>query len=466
MFSSIRGRLWLTYAFLIGIVLAIVAATLVLFLIRNPYETRMAAQRLKLISTVVFQRAETISGLGLDRIQRAAERVDASYNVRVLVIDRSGEILVDSQAAAPGQVPAVDLLIERGNLALPYFRDNRGMLWLYTLRTLDDGNLLVLAAPRPRPPIVSIMRDEFFRPFVQAGLIALLLALLLAFWMAGWVSAPLRRIAGAARQVANGQAVQIPLEGPVEAQVLARAFNEMAESVQASQRAQRDFVANVSHELKTPLTSIQGFSQAIMEGVAATPDAIGQAAQIIYIETGRMLRMVMDLLDLARFDSGIARLDKAAVDLNRLLAQVVERLDPQARRRQVELVTEIEALPAIDGDLDRLAQVFTNLLDNAIKHTPEGGRVGVKAAKKNGWVEITVADSGGGIPAEEIPRIFERFYHIDKSRQGGAERGTGLGLAIAREIILAHAGTIQVQSEIGRGSNFVVNLPITPLRQA
>jgi signal transduction histidine kinase len=143
------------------------------------------------------------------------------------------------------------------------------------------------------------------------------------------------------------------------------------------------------------------------------------------------------------------------------LKSVAERLTPQSREAGVKLVAEIRPLPGFIGDGDRLSQVFTNLVDNALKHTPPGGTVKLNARDEGGWVEVSVADSGPGIPLEELSRIFERFYQLDKARKGGPGRGVGLGLAIAREIIQAHRGTISAQSRIGEGSVFMVRLPAT-----
>ena len=197
-----------------------------------------------------------------------------------------------------------------------------------------------------------------------------------------------------------------------------------------------------------------------------------------------MTRLVEDLLDLARIDSGQVVMQKTVLDLNQLLNATIERLLPQAAAKQVKLVKQWPQLPAIVGDGDRLAQVFTNFLDNAVRHTPAGGRIAISGAiarnllrprrvragliqpdtttavsERGDFVEIGFADTGPGLPAAELARIFERFYQIDKSRKRG--QGTGLGLAIAKEIIEAHGGYIQAESLEGVGTKFVVLLPIS-----
>ena len=278
--------------------------------------------------------------------------------------------------------------------------------------------------------------------------------------MARWITSPLRRVAVAARELTKGQMRTIRPEGPSEIQSLAQTFNEMGSKVAASQQSQRDFVANVSHELRTPLTSIQGFAQAILDGTASSGAALKQAAQVIYEEAGRMHRLVVDLLDLARLDSGSAPLDRQSIDVKGLMREVVEKMAPLASSARVSLTMDADTGIKISGDHDRLTQVLTNLLDNAIKHTPEDGQVRVSATSEKGDAKLIVSDTGPGIPPEEATRIFERFYQVDKSRKAGGGRGSGLGLSIARQIVQAHRGTIHVESEPGFGSRFVVRLPL------
>jgi signal transduction histidine kinase len=293
----------------------------------------------------------------------------------------------------------------------------------------------------------------------------LVLALVLAFWVARWVAAPLQRMAVASRDLADGKYKQIPLEGPTEVRALAEAFNEMSQRVQNSQQSQKDLVANVSHELKTPLTSIQGFAQAILDGTVSSKEELKQAANVIYSESDRMNRLVLDLLDLAKFDAGTVRFNFVLVNMAVLLRDIVKRIKVQAKNAHIQLEESIPGLPEIIGDPDRLSQVMNNLIDNALKHTQPGGKVSICAKDLVRNLEISVSDTGPGIPTEDLSRVFERFYQIEKSRPGGSGRGAGLGLSIAREIILAHKGVIYVQNNrdtdnFKTGCTFVVKLPI------
>ncbi len=248
----------------------------------------------------------------------------------------------------------------------------------------------------------------------------------------------------------------------------------MASQVKATLQSQRDLVANVSHELKTPLTSIQGFSQALLDGTADDDQARGRAAAIIHEEAGRMRHLVDELLDLARLEAGQVTLAREPVDIAELLRACAARFSSAAD--QAGIVVEVRApasLPLVVGDPDRLGQVFGNLVDNAIKHSagaPGGRRVALSAEHQDRMVVCSVTDNGPGIPADDLPRVFERFYQVDKSRArrgdlsdpSGQTRGAGLGLAIAKEIVQAHGGRITVESVEGLGTRFVVYLPVQP----
>lgn len=456
MFSSLRSRLWLSYAFLIVTALAVVAFVLILFLLRNPLLYRQTLDRIKAAEGVIVPAGgQTLR----PRIDNRLAGIADAFSVRIMTFDSNGSLLEDTAGGSPLiSLPARALLKLN---ALPTARDSAGKLWLYSARQMSDGAWLMVAAPRPKITTLSILTDELFLPLVEGGAIALLLSLVLAFALARWVADPLQNVVAAARTIPAEAAQLVEPGGPQEVRELTRAFNAMVGRVQSSQKSQRDFVANVSHELKTPLTSIQGFSQAILDGTADTPEALHQAAEVIYNEAGRMHRMALDLLDLARLEAGTADLKMSPVDMKALLNGVMEKFTPMASRAGVELKLDLSSdLPISMGDGDRLAQVFTNLVDNALKFTARNGAVTLRAVQDKGEVQVSVSDTGKGIPAKDIPHIFDRFYQVDSSRAGGAKRGAGLGLAIAQEIVTAHGGRISVRSAEGRGTAFIVHLPL------
>ncbi|MBW8010899.1 MAG: HAMP domain-containing histidine kinase [Chloroflexi bacterium] len=459
MFKTLRSRLWLTYALVIGVVLGVVGLAIFVYLFRNPPSVRFARARLAEAASEIRSNRWPLDQP--DRLVEPFRQFSETSGVRLILLAADGSTVIDSAGEENPQIPGLRLNTFGSNqFPIQEFRDDNGKRWLYTGFTSQAGYSLVLAMQRPRGVLLSVLADELFRPLFQAGLLAMLLSLVFAFLISRWVAAPLQRMAAAARVMEAGEHRSIKIDGPYEVRSLARAFNEMTSQMHASQKSQRDFVANVSHELKTPLTSIQGFAQAILDGTAENPETLQQAARVIYDESGRMHRMVVDLLDLARLDAGTANMQRAALDLSELLFGVTRKFTPQSQEAKVDLRTEIESLPGFIGDGDRLAQVFTNLIDNALKHTPPGGRVTVAARQVGDQVEVSVEDTGSGIQADELSRIFERFYQLDKSRRGGTERSIGLGLTIAREIIHSHGGEIYAQSEPGKGSNFVVRMPV------
>ncbi len=453
MFSSLRSRLWLSYALLILAALGFVFIVLVIYLARNPALYRQTLTRLQAIETVVVERQDEFAGLSERELANVLTRADENFDVRFVLFNAHGGVLYDTRSDEG--VVALPLRVAR---SAAFLRDDAGKFWLYSRSRLSDGQQLLILTPRPSVQVFSVLRDELFTPFGTAGLIAFLLSLFLAFVMARWIADPLQRMLTAAHEM-PAPVTEVPVRGPQEVRELTEAFNEMVLRVQTTQQSQREFVANVSHELKTPLTSIQGFAQALLEGATETPEARQQAAQVIYDESGRMHRMALDLLELARFDAGIAEMVFAPIDLAALLRNAEEKFALQASKKEVSLEIETPALPQVMGDGDRLAQVFTNLIDNALKHTPVGGLIKVKAESAGGEIRIQVADTGAGIPADAMSHIFERFYQADPARSRQGKDSSGLGLAIVREIVLAHGGKISVHSEAGTGTIFTLSLP-------
>ena len=455
MFTSLRARLWLSYALLITIALTIVAVVLLIFLIRNPLLTRQTQQQLKSVQSLI-----TASPKKFFEDPAALETLARENNVRLLVFNSSRKVVFDSKGSNTQlPFPRKNILGRNTQTAV----DANGTVWLYTTTRITDNRILVVAAPRPRVPVLSVFADEFLTPILQGGAIALILSLVLAYILSRWVADPLQKVVVAARKYPSETMKPVEPRGPQEVQDLTRAFNSMVARVDNAQKSQRDFVANVSHELKTPLTSIQGFAQAILDDTADTPEARKQAAQIIYNESTRMHRMALDLLDLARLEAGTADLKMSTVDVGALLRGIVEKFTPQAQKAGVRLQVDVPGnLPLLTGDGDRLAQVFTNLVDNALKFTPANGQVTLSAKIVEAGMDLSITDTGSGVPEDALPRLFDRFYQADASRAGGDGHGAGLGLAIVKEIVEAHGGKIGVRSQVGHGTTFVIHLPLSP----
>ncbi|ETP69674.1 histidine kinase [Planococcus glaciei] len=227
------------------------------------------------------------------------------------------------------------------------------------------------------------------------------------------------------------------------------------------EKLREDFIANVSHELRTPIAMLQGYSEALLDDVGTTEDERREMTKIIYEESQRMGRLVTDLLNLARMESGYMRLYKELVQFNEVIERMSLKFSQAAKETGVQLsfATDLDDWAAAEIDEDRIEQVMTNLIDNALRHTPAGGQVIVKVEQEQGYAKVSVNDTGIGIPEEDLQYVFERFYKADKARTLG-KSGTGLGLAIASNIINAHDGKIYAESKVGEGTSFVFLLPL------
>ena len=402
--------------------------------------------------------------------------------VRILLLTPKGQVLTDTQGDWTGKQAPIALHEISKDPKTPYVHGSlitpSGETMLYVARptmsfrlAAESGEsqqlLYVALLASTRRGLRTVQKDVGKR-FIQAGLVTLVISIILAWLIARSIAKPLQRITTATEEIARGNYDQtLDITSPDEVGRLATSFNTMSREVKASRQTQRDFVANVSHELKTPLTSIQGFSQAILDGTADDKVSHDRAVEIISSEASRMSRLVDELLDLARIESGQVEMLQEPVDVAKVLEACVEKFILQARERNIGLTLDTSSLAPVTGDRDRLAQVFTNLLANALKHTPLAGNVTIKAretkqTRKNtnnaSVLEITITDTGSGIPPEDLAHVFERFYQVDKSR-AGKDRGAGLGLTIAKQITEAHGGTIHVESVKDLGTKFTVNLP-------
>ena len=487
---NLRLRLLTSYLVLLMVTLGVIALALFV-LIGNraappePTYERLAAltQGLNYIDFIADMPFDSSSNFLQDRIEQLLDVFAQTRNVRTLQIRVAKEgthVVYDSSGVyqtgqriilqrARYQNHQLGQVLSRGSEQFfGGFSDPGGGEWLYggvvfrqqrlpERRQADD--LWLLAEPRPTVSLqdtLAVFGSALAPPLLQAGIAGILIAIFLAALISRTIAGPLQRLAKAATDVARGDyAVNVPVSGPAELRSLAQSFNRMTAEVLAANNAQRDFLGNVSHDLKTPLTSIQGYAQAIIDGAADDTEA---AAQTIYEEASRLNRMVVELTDLERLQAGKLSMQTEPIDMRRLCEGVVQSLTVVAEQKDLSLEADLAPLPIVIGDGDRLAQVLMNLISNALKFTPAGGTVRVLAEPAPAGVKLSIQDSGIGIPPEELPRVFERFYQVDKAR--GPQRGTGLGLAIAKEIVEAHGGRISVHSR-GRdkGAVFQVWLP-------
>lgn len=298
-----------------------------------------------------------------------------------------------------------------------------------------------------------------------AALAAFLVALAASLFVSRRIVAPVREMLVASQHIAEGhfrERVDVPGDAPWgeldELGRLAVSFNQMAAQLERIEATRRELIGNVAHELRTPLATIKGSMEGLIDGVLP---AEASTFQQIYREADRLQRLVYDLEELSRVEAGAFELNVRPVRLYNLIQATVARLGHQFEEKRVTLETQLPAdLPPVRADEDRIGQVLLNLVGNALQYTPTGGRVRVTARRHEAEVHISVSDNGVGIAAEHLPLIFTRFYRVDKSRArvGG---GSGIGLTIAKHLVEAHGGRIWAESPgPGQGSTFTFTLPI------
>jgi signal transduction histidine kinase len=300
--------------------------------------------------------------------------------------------------------------------------------------------------------------SSLLRTIIRAGVITTLLALGLGLLLTRNALRPLTELEGATKQIGAGDlAVRVPVHAKDEVGALAERFNTMASDLQDQDTIRRRMMNDIAHELRTPLTVMQGQIEALQDGVF---ELSAHNLDPVHEQTLLLKRLVNDLRDLALAESGQIALDVAPVELSTLVPRVAARFAPQAQAQCIDLVVAPHGtIPAIQGDSQRLEQVLNNLLSNALRHTPTGGRVTLGLSATANGARITVQDTGEGIASEDLPHVFERFYRSDRARERG-DGHTGLGLAIARELVRAHGGDISASSVPGQGTIVMVDLPL------
>ena len=354
---------------------------------------------------------------------------DAAYGMQLQLV-RTRQL--DQQTAAEGTV-TLD--------GQPYIAAAVG---LGTRRNPLGANRVVLV--QSTASINALAIQSLLPLFLEAGLLALAVAVGLALILSRAFARPLSELAAAAEDIAAGNySRRVSVTGADEIGVVGRSFNRMGEAVERARTLQRDFLANVSHELKTPLTSLIGFSQALIDGSIEKPAERRRAAEIIHEEAERVLRMAQELLDLARVESGQLALHPIELDLRALLEQELEIVRPRAAARQLEIHLQVPPdLRPVTADVDRLHQVVANLLDNAVKYAAGGDPVVLAVENGIQNVELSVSNDVGSMPPD-VDRMFDRFYRGDPSRPSAG--GVGLGLSISRELVAALGGRLWAELE-------------------
>jgi two-component system sensor histidine kinase BaeS len=443
--------------------------------------------------------AEYIAQVIGQQYQNAGENWDSIGPIRldvpelVIVIDANHQIrgssvpVFDISTFAQPLQQSLQGQEVQGNLQVPADNNNT-LTGLYVSVPLYDGGkpngaiigALVLAEPLHYP--AGFSPNEFLANVDKAILITgtaiAIIVIIFSLWLARRLTRPLTSLALAAEQMGEGnyhQRVVIP-KSQDELGRLASSFNAMAEKIESDvtelhrqDKMRRDLIANIAHDLATPLTAIQGFNEALADDVITDPQARQETAQLIGREVQRLRRLVSDMQQMASLESGRLQLDNEPLDLHALVDEVLEVIRPECEQAGISLHNEIApTTPMVLADSDRMTQVLLNLLDNSRRYTPTGGCITIGARIKNGelhtdtrtkWLTVWVSDTGTGINASDLPNIFDRFFRSDRARSG-ASGGSGLGLAIVKAIITAHGGTICAESAPGKGTCITFTLPL------
>ena len=453
---SIATRLFLSYLAVVVVGLAVAAITISGLLLR--YEDDQTRVHLEELSAPFLTAIQT----GVRAGQQPREIVDAlteqahAADARLLITTAARRVAIDSDGRLVGS-----LLPQPSASNIGEFTEGADQ-WIFVRQQLRQAaaggvGLGFIVVARPRAVFTDTLR-ALLPSLALSGLVALAFAVLVAALLARTITRPLRDLVGGVRRFAGGDyGTRVPLAGPSEVAEMGTAFNEMASEIQRSRGSEQAFLADISHELRTPLTSIQGFAQAIVEG-EARGDAVSHVAEIIHREARRLVRMVEGLLQVARLESGAQSMAREDVVPARLLESAVAALEVQAKDAGVSFdIAGAETLPSLRGDPDKLAQLFLNVLDNAVKHSPRGTTVNVRGSRDDGAVVVRVRDAGSGLPQGAQTRLFQRFYRGENAQRDGA----GLGLAIAQAIAQAHGGSIRASNVEGGGAEFAVRLPLT-----
>ncbi|MFN2194321.1 MAG: sensor histidine kinase [Candidatus Promineifilaceae bacterium] len=323
------------------------------------------------------------------------------------------------------------------------------------------GYVLFSEQPQRVSTVAGSLEANFLasmrRAVIWGALAAVLLAFVLGLILARTISRPLRELTGATQRMAAGElGIQVPVRTQDEVGELAASFNHMSSDLAQATQSRRQLTADIAHDLRTPLSVILGYTEALSDGkLTGAPETY----DVMHNEAQHLSHLVDDLRLLSLADTGELPLNRRPVAPQDLLERTAAAHQPQASKKEIELqVDAAPALPEIEVDPERMAQVLNNLVSNAIRHTPRDGRVTLSAAQQNGDILLSVTDTGSGISDDDLPYIFNRFYRGDQARRQNGE--SGLGLAIARSIVHAHGGTISADSAIGTGSTFTVTLPI------
>ena len=422
-------------------------------------ETVQAARVRQLVNIHYDEKVDDTS------LEEVIQQVGDLYGWRVVVRDSSDEILTDSQPkiarssdlpVLPDWGPQSSFSGDKSLVVTAYSTDQSKNSLEYGLGSVEL--IPSLQQPQFDEPSISSLVEATNQTLLVVGLISGVFGVVGVLLVARRLLSPIHELTNAAVKLGQGDLTQrVVVTGRDEVSQLGLTFNSMAQALEKSEYQRRNLISDIAHELRTPLSNMQGYVEAVRDGLLQpTPSTMGT----LHGQTLQLTGLVEDLRILAQADSGNLALTLDYVHLDDLLRELADSFRPRMEEKAVGFSLVIsKELPRFQGDRLRLSQVLSNLIDNAINYTPTGGEVSVSAGLTQGWIKIMVSDTGEGITEEGLVRIFDRFYREDRSRNRSTG-GSGLGLAITKQLVEAHGGTIEANSRLGVGSSFEVKLPL------
>ena len=465
-FRSVFGRLSFTFLLVVVLAFGVLALTTPQVIRNSAIESERSTLMKRAESIVQFYIESYNEGDTGSGLQKGIDRITGYDSISISIIDKFGVPIWKSDTA--DMSPAGEKLAEESVASLSKTAisgesatnvqivadETSTPIVTAAVAIKSDSSVLGCVVCSAAMNSLSSVMSGYYGQLLMAGSLAVIIALGLAAVTARRIERPLGQISKAAGEIAKGHFdKRLDMEEMNEVSELAATFNSMAEELEKYENTRSSFVANVSHELKSPLTSIQGFVQGVLDGTISEADRT-QYLTIVLDETKRLNTLIADLLDLAKIESGQFPLHRTEWDINELLRQCIIRFITKIEDKNLDVSVELsEDKIIVDADKDRMTQVITNIIDNGVKFAEEGGSLKIWTDDKGDRIEVNIANSGEIIPEDDLPYVFDRFFKVDKSHNRKA-KGTGIGLSIVRNIILQHDEKIWVNSKEGTGTVF------------
>lgn len=474
---SIRWKILIAYLLIISIAFSAVAFSLIQLVGEYLFTQRVKDDQ-RIADNLADQVADACAGLNAAAMYDSTLAASSEEGSRVLILDPYGVVQVDSESVLNGnrfqnrQAQSVlngqardygfyDTESTSGRLLQDAFTayTTSGTTGLYASAIKADDVLLGVLVYISNTREIYLSLKQIQGKTVLWLVLVATAALILCMFVIRMITVPIGELnEGISRMSAGDLSARVRVRGKTEFSQLAAAFNSMSERIERQDKTRNQFVSNASHELKTPLSTMKILMETLIYQEPMDPAMTKEFLKDCNAEIDRLNRIVSDLLTLASVDSGNAQFNRQELRLKDLILEQARRLSPLARERGIELECSVKDSVEVSGDSFKLAQVIYNVIDNAIKYTPRGGSVRVDLFRQGKKAVIRISDTGIGIPAEDLPHIFDRFYRVDKARSRETG-GTGLGLSIVKQIVLMHDGDITASSVENEGTTFTIELP-------